>query len=141
MAAICADAKRRKMVELDADIKEADNIVSAGIPCSLFGCLCLARQALTHLSACDAPVHAQIKKMDNEAGCVAPDKSKALKNKVKEYKADLASLKEQLIKARSAVSDVESARAELVRCCRSRAPCIHGAASLLAGHSRTPSPA
>ncbi|KAG2443670.1 hypothetical protein HXX76_002018 [Chlamydomonas incerta] len=51
--------------------------------------------------------------MDNEARSVAPDRQKQLQNKVKEYRADLASLKEQLQKARSSTSDFESGRAEL----------------------------
>ncbi|KAG2438923.1 hypothetical protein HYH02_010717 [Chlamydomonas schloesseri] len=75
-----AEAKRKKLVEVDVDIKEADTI---------------------------------IKKMDNEARSVAPDRQKQLQNKVKEYKADLASLKEQLQKARSTTSDFEAGRAEL----------------------------
>ncbi|KAG2500727.1 hypothetical protein HYH03_001491 [Edaphochlamys debaryana] len=51
--------------------------------------------------------------MDMEARSVAPDRSKQLQNKVKEYRADLASLKEQLLKARSSASEFDSARAEL----------------------------
>ncbi len=56
----------------------------------------------------------QIKKMDMEARSVAPDRSRQLLNKVKEYKADLASLKDQLVKARSANSEYDATRAELV---------------------------
>lgn len=41
----------------------------------------------------------QIKRMDMEARSLAPDKSRALLNKVREYKADLQSLKEQLKQA------------------------------------------
>ncbi|GIL75419.1 hypothetical protein Vretimale_8053 [Volvox reticuliferus] len=75
------EAKRKKLTEVDGDIKEADNI---------------------------------IKKMDMEARSVAPERSKQLQNKVKEYKADLASLKEQLSKARTAAgSEYDAARAEL----------------------------
>ncbi|GLC35551.1 hypothetical protein PLESTB_000194800 [Pleodorina starrii] len=79
--ALSGETKRKKLAEVDVDIKEADNI---------------------------------IKKMDMEARSVAPDRSKQLQNKVKEYKADLASLKEQLSKARAASgSDYDAARAEL----------------------------
>ncbi|GIL51303.1 hypothetical protein Vafri_7324 [Volvox africanus] len=78
---LTGEAKRKKLTEVDGDIKEADNI---------------------------------IKKMDMEARSVAPERSKQLQNKVKEYKADLASLKEQLTKARTAVgNEYEAARAEL----------------------------
>ncbi|GFR47464.1 hypothetical protein Agub_g9191 [Astrephomene gubernaculifera] len=77
---LSGENKRKKLAEVDADIREADNI---------------------------------IKKMDMEARSVAPDRSKQLQNKVKEYKADLASLKEQLGKARSSSNDYEAARAEL----------------------------
>lgn len=45
---------------------------------------------------------------------MAPDRSRQLLNKVKEYKADLASLKDQLVKARSANSEYDATRAELV---------------------------
>ncbi|EFJ49805.1 Qb-SNARE, VTI1-family [Volvox carteri f. nagariensis] len=78
---LSGETKRKKLVEVDADIKEADNI---------------------------------IKKMDMEARSVAPERSKQLQNKVKEYKADLASLREQLTKARTAAgSEYDAARAEL----------------------------
>ncbi|KXZ49317.1 hypothetical protein GPECTOR_22g911 [Gonium pectorale] len=77
---LSGDARRKKLSEVDVDIREADNI---------------------------------IKKMDMEARSVAPERSRNLQNKVKEYKADLASLKEQLTKARSTAGDFESARAEL----------------------------
>lgn len=54
-----------------------------------------------------------IKKMDMEARSVAPDRCRQLQNKVKEYKADLASLKEQLAKAKASVPGGDAARAEL----------------------------
>ena len=57
----------------------------------------------------------QLKKMDMESRSVAPDRSRVLTNKVKEYKADLASLKEQLNQAKASVSGGDAARAELVR--------------------------
>lgn len=74
------EMRRKKLAEVDVDIREADNI---------------------------------IKKMDMEARSVAPDRSRQLLNKVKEYKADLASLKDQLVKARSANSEYDATRAEL----------------------------
>ncbi len=57
----------------------------------------------------------QLKKMDMEALSVAPDRSRVLTNKVKEYKADLASLKLKLNQAKASVSGADAARAELVR--------------------------
>lgn len=54
-----------------------------------------------------------LKKMDMEARSVAPDRSRILSNKVKEYKADLVSLKEKLNQAKASVSGADAARAEL----------------------------
>eukprot|EP00879_Flechtneria_rotunda_P013889 GHRR01014505.1.p1 GENE.GHRR01014505.1~~GHRR01014505.1.p1 ORF type:complete len:166 (+),score=74.42 GHRR01014505.1:432-929(+) len=51
--------------------------------------------------------------MDMEARSLSPDKSRALLSKVKEYKADLSSLKEQLKQAAAGASDSDAARAEL----------------------------
>jgi hypothetical protein len=41
----------------------------------------------------------QVKRMDMEARSLAPDKGRPLLNKVREYKADLTSLREQLKQA------------------------------------------
>lgn len=64
------------------------------------------------LSKCD--VFLQIKRMDMEARSLSADKSRALLNKVKEYKADLQSLREQLKQAAAGAGDGDAlARAEL----------------------------
>jgi vesicle transport through interaction with t-SNAREs protein 1 len=55
----------------------------------------------------------QIKRLDMEARSLAPEKSRGLLNKVKEYKADLQSLKEQLRQSAAGLSDSDAARAEL----------------------------
>jgi len=55
----------------------------------------------------------QIKRLDMEARSLPPEKSRGLLNKVKEYKADLQSLKEQLKQAAAGLSDSDAARAEL----------------------------
>ena len=52
--------------------------------------------------------------MDMEARSFTPDKSRQLLVKVKEYKADLAALKEELKKAAGSSSAGDAARAELV---------------------------
>lgn len=53
--------------------------------------------------------------MDMEARSVSPEASKALQAKVKEYRVDLANLKEQLKQAAASTSGGDAARAELVR--------------------------
>lgn len=57
----------------------------------------------------------QIKRMDMEARSLPADKATQLLNKVKEYKADLVNLREQLKKAAAAAPTGDAARAELVR--------------------------
>lgn len=54
--------------------------------------------------------------MDMEARSVAPDKGRALQLKVKDHKANLVALKEQLKKASASASSGDAARAELVSC-------------------------
>jgi hypothetical protein len=57
----------------------------------------------------------QVKRMDMEARTLPLDKGKPLQLKVKEYRADLAALKEQLKAASATSSGGDAARAELVR--------------------------
>ena len=52
--------------------------------------------------------------MDYEARSLPPEQAKALLAKVKEYRADLTSLKDQLKKAMAALPSGDAARAELV---------------------------
>lgn len=80
LASITGELRRKKLSELEADLREADNV---------------------------------IKRMDMEARSLSQDKSKQLLTKVKEYKADLASLREQLKQAASGSSEGDAARAEL----------------------------
>lgn len=56
----------------------------------------------------------QIKRMDMEARSLPADKARSLASKVKEYKADLSSLKEQLRQAAATAGASDAARAELV---------------------------
>jgi hypothetical protein len=53
--------------------------------------------------------------MDMEARSLPPEQAKSLQVNVRNYKADLASLKDQLRKAAAAVPAGDAARAELVR--------------------------
>eukprot|EP00775_Hariotina_reticulata_P010085 gene10085-10240_t len=80
IAALTGELRRKKIGEIEADVREADNV---------------------------------IKRLDMEARSLAPEKSRGLLNKVKEYKADLQSLKEQLKQAAAGLSDSDAARAEL----------------------------
>jgi vesicle transport through interaction with t-SNAREs protein 1 len=52
--------------------------------------------------------------MDMEARSLPADKARSLASKVKEYKADLASLREQLKQAAATAGASDAARAELV---------------------------
>jgi len=55
--------------------------------------------------------------MDMEARSLPADKARPLTSKVKEYKADLSSLREQLKQAAATAGASDAARAELVGCC------------------------
>jgi hypothetical protein len=57
----------------------------------------------------------QIKRMDMEARSLPADRARGLTSKVKEYKADLNSLREQLKQAAAMAGASDAARAELVR--------------------------
>jgi vesicle transport through interaction with t-SNAREs protein 1 len=57
----------------------------------------------------------QIKSMDMEARSLPPTVAQPLLTKVKDYKADLTALKEQMKKAQTASPVGDAARAELVR--------------------------
>eukprot|EP00955_Chlamydomonas_euryale_P004786 51301-Chlamydomonas_euryale.AAC.5 len=70
---------------------------------------------LTSRSAALAITHAQIKSMDMEARQLPQTIAAPLLGKVREYKADLASLREQLRAASIASPVGDAARAELVR--------------------------
>jgi hypothetical protein len=52
--------------------------------------------------------------MDMEARSLPADKARSLTSKVKEYKADLTSLREQLKQAAATAGASDAARAELV---------------------------
>lgn len=80
IANLSGDSRRRKVEEVDYDLKEADQV---------------------------------IKRMEMEARSFPPDKSHHMLMTIKEYKADLSSLKDQLKKAAQSVSRGEAARAEL----------------------------
>eukprot|EP00883_Tetradesmus_obliquus_P012311 jgi/Sobl393_1/5154/SZX67987.1 len=81
IASLTGELRRKKVSEIEADVREADNVV---------------------------------KRMDMEARSLAPDKGRPLLNKVREYKADLASLREQLKQAAAGGgSEDAAARAEL----------------------------
>lgn len=77
---LSGDLRRRKVAEVEGDIRDADQV---------------------------------IKRMDMEARSVPPEKSRQLLVKVKEYKADLSALKDELKKASSSASAGDAARAEL----------------------------
>eukprot|EP00878_Enallax_costatus_P001793 GHUV01001951.1.p1 GENE.GHUV01001951.1~~GHUV01001951.1.p1 ORF type:complete len:224 (+),score=71.95 GHUV01001951.1:146-817(+) len=81
IAAVTGELRRKKVSEIEADVREADSV---------------------------------IKRMDMEARSLSADKSRTLVNKVKEYKADLQSLREQLKQAAAGGGDSDAlARAEL----------------------------
>eukprot|EP00879_Flechtneria_rotunda_P002254 GHRR01002442.1.p1 GENE.GHRR01002442.1~~GHRR01002442.1.p1 ORF type:complete len:223 (+),score=75.08 GHRR01002442.1:163-831(+) len=73
----------------------------------------LRRKKVAEIEADVREADSVIKRMDMEARSLSPDKSRALLSKVKEYKADLSSLKEQLKQAAAGASDSDAARAEL----------------------------
>lgn len=79
-ASLSGDLRKRKITEVETDIREADNV---------------------------------IKRMDMEARSLSPEKSRQLLLKVKDYKADLANLREQLKQASGSTSAGDAARAEL----------------------------
>lgn len=80
IASLSGDLRRRKITEVEGDLREAENV---------------------------------IKRMDMEARSLSPDRQRQLLLKVKEYKADLANLREQLKSAAGSVSAGDAARAEL----------------------------
>ena len=67
--------------------------------------------------------------MEMEARSLPPTVSQPLLAKVKDYKSDLAALKEQMNKAQSAAPVGDAARAELVRELRA----MHGGDATLRG--------
>lgn len=81
LASLTGELRRKKVTEIEADVREADNV---------------------------------IKRMDMEARSLAADASRSLSSKVREYRADLASLREQLKAAAAGALDGDAAaRAEL----------------------------
>lgn len=71
--------------------------------------------ALPHASLPRPRRCTQIKRMDMEARSLPAERARPLTAKVKEYKADLASLREQLKQAAATAGASDAARAELVR--------------------------
>jgi hypothetical protein len=68
-----------------------------------------------HMNPCSCSFCSQLKRMDMEARSLPLEQSKLLLAKVKEYRADLSSLKEGAKQASRAVPLNDAARAELVR--------------------------
>ncbi|MEW5300644.1 MAG: hypothetical protein WDW38_001206 [Sanguina aurantia] len=73
----------------------------------------LRRKKIAEAEADIREADSVIKRMDMEARSVAPDKGRALQLKVKDHKANLVALKEQLKKASASASSGDAARAEL----------------------------
>lgn len=74
----------------------------------------LRRKKVSEIEADVREADSVIKRMDMEARSLSADKSRTLLNKVKEYKADLQSLREQLKQAAAGGGDGDAlARAEL----------------------------
>jgi hypothetical protein len=97
------------VVEVEADLRAAEDVVGGqGFQHSaspvVRGFLILYPLALD----------AQMKRMEMEARSLPAETSKPLLINVKNYKADLLALKEQVKKAAAAASPADGARAELV---------------------------
>lgn len=111
---------------MDAELREAESAVRAAPTLLEYsGRTALALHAFAVPASQCACVRwpLQIRRMDMEARSLAPDKSRPLLIKVKDYKADLLALKEQLKKSGSEeASGSAAARAELVRHCSPAAP-------------------